>query len=375
MPSPISLYIHWPFCKSKCPYCDFNSHVRDRIDQQSMLQAYLKELHYFKQMFEGRTISTIFFGGGTPSLAAPEVIAGIISEVHQSYNTASDIEITMEANPTSIEAANFAALAEAGVNRISIGIQSLQPDNLKFLGREHSPDESLRAIEIASHHFKRYSLDFIYTLPNQKIDDWMAELEQAYALSNGHLSLYQLTIEKGTKFYQDFKQKKWALPDDDQSVDFYTITNRFLQDKGLLAYEVSNYAHPGNECRHNLNYWNYGDYIGIGAGAHGRYTLGGVKHATQMYCNPEQWLAKVQENGVALQQSQALTANQMLEEKTIMGMRLNQGISSHHHLSPDKINFLCGHGLLVVDGDRLKATDSGRLVLNSVLGYLLTDED
>lgn len=340
-----------------------------------MLSAYIKELHHFKQVLDGNVVKTIFFGGGTPSLASPQVIAGIIDEINKGYTIASDVEITMEANPTSIEAQNFAALADAGINRVSIGIQSFNQANLQFLGREHSVKESLEAIEIAKRYFKRYSLDLIYTLPQQQLDEWLLELEMAYNLANGHLSLYQLTIEKGTKFYQDFRQHKFSLPNDDLSVDFYTATNHFLLDKGMYAYEVSNYATPGQECQHNLTYWNYKDYVGIGAGAHGRYTFNNQKYATQMLHNPEQWLTSVQQNGSGLQQSYILTPMQTLEEQTMMGLRLSTGISQYHHINQDRISFLCAQGLLSIENNNLKATNTGRLVLNSVLGYLLAHED
>lgn len=372
---PLSIYIHWPFCKSKCPYCDFNSHVRDNVDQTAMLSAYIKELHYFRHIIKNRPIRSIFFGGGTPSLASPYVIASIIDEIAQHYNLSSDTEITMEANPTSIESANFAELAKGGVNRISIGIQSLNSENLKFLGREHSVDESLKAIEIAAKHFKRYSLDFIYALPSQSIDNWLEELQQAHSLTNGHMSLYQLTIEKGTQFYKDFSQKKWMLPDDELAATFYEATGNFLREYNMYAYEVSNYAASGQECKHNLTYWHYDDYIGIGAGAHGRYTLEGTKYATQMLHKPEEWLAEVQNKGAALQQHYALTDTQAMEEKVMMGLRLKQGISDYHHLNGGKIAFLQQHNLLEFHDEHLRATNSGRLVLNSVLRYLLSDEN
>lgn len=371
--SLISLYIHWPFCKSKCPYCDFNSHVRDSIDQESMITAYKTEIDYFNEILSTRTIDTIFFGGGTPSLAYPKVIYEIINHIHSNYKISEKIEITMEANPTSIEAEKFSILSKSGVNRISIGIQSLREKNLKFLGREHSEYEAIKAIEIANSNFKRVSLDFIYALPNQSLEEWQKELEEIYKLSMGHLSLYQLIIEKGTKFYKDFKEKKFHMPEDDLSEQMYNYTSEFLETKAMAAYEVSNYSLIGQECRHNLNYWNYGDYLGIGAGAHGRYTHLGKRHATQMISNPEDWLSSVKSNKSGLQKQSNLSTQEIIDETIIMGMRLACGIKKPEFINNEKISFLQSVGLITKDNEILKCTTRGRLVLNSIVEYLTNE--
>jgi len=372
--SSISLYIHWPFCKSKCPYCDFNSHVRDSINQETMLLAYKKEIDYFANILSGKTIDTIFFGGGTPSLADPKVIHEIINHIYKCYSTSEQIEITMEANPTSIEAEKFSILSKSGVNRISIGVQSLKEENLKFLGREHSSSEAIKAIEIASKNFHRVSLDFIYALPNQSLEEWAMELADIYTFSMGHLSLYQLIIEKGTRFYKDFKERKFYMPEDDLSEQMYTYTSEFLENKGMRAYEVSNYSLPGQECRHNLNYWNYGDYVGIGAGAHGRYTVNGARHATQMLSNPEDWISSVINNGAGLQKQNTLSEQEIRDEAIIMGMRLADGIKRPKFINNTKVEFLEKMHLIVKDSDILKCTKKGMLVLNSIVEYL-TDEN
>ncbi len=347
----------------------------DTADQDKMLQSYYKEIAYFAPMIAGRQVSTIFFGGGTPSLAYPRVIGNIIAYIAKQFNLASDVEITMEANPTSVEADNFKQLATLGINRVSLGIQSLRSDNLKFLGREHSVDEARQAIATAAKHFGKFSIDMIYTLPNQSLDDWLKELDEAQALASGHISLYQLTIEKGTRFYKDFLQQKFTMPEDDLAAQFYSQTTSALRGYGLPDYEVSNYAAPGNECRHNLNYWNYGDYIGIGAGAHGRYTHDGIKYATVMLHDPKSWLAAINEKGIALQESKPLTDYEAYTEKVIMGLRLSSGIDLDPRFNRARIDFLQDHNLIIVDNGKIITTDNGRLVLNSIIKYLLSDEN
>ncbi len=371
--SLISLYIHWPFCKSKCPYCDFNSHVRDSIDQESMIAAYKTEIDYFDKILSTKTIDTIFFGGGTPSLADPNVICEIINHISKRYRTSSKIEITMEANPTSIESEKFSMLSKSGVNRISIGVQSLREENLKFLGREHSSSEALEAIDIAHKNFEKVSLDFIYALPNQSMEEWQSELEEIYKLSTGHISLYQLIIEKGTRFYKDFKEKKFHMPQDDLSEMMYIYTSEFLESKQIRAYEVSNYSITGQECRHNLNYWNYGDYVGIGAGAHGRYNWLEKRYATQMISNPEDWLSSVKNKGSGLQKEYTLSSKEITDETIIMGLRLSDGIKKPKFINSEKISFLENVGLLVKDNDKLKCSTKGRLVLNSIVEYLTNE--
>jgi len=359
--------VHWPFCKSKCPYCDFNSHVRESIDQDSWLNAYIKELDYYKDILHGRKITSLFFGGGTPSLAEPRVIETIINKIAVSADT----EITMEANPTSIEAKRFAQYAKAGVNRVSIGVQSFRPEQLKFLGREHSGEEAMKAIELAQKYFPRYSFDLIYSLPEQSLADWQKELEFALRLASGHLSLYQLTIEKGTRFFSDHKRKLFSMPDDDRSAEAFTLTNAIMESHQMPGYEVSNYARAGQECQHNLNYWRYGDYIGIGPGAHGRYTNeAGAKLATIDHYSPEEWLNSIGTHGHGLKSEIALTAEEVHQETILMGIRLREGIDASLVKDKDKLAFLEGQGLVILEQGNVKATPQGRLLLNRLVAEL-----
>ena len=359
--------MHWPFCKSKCPYCDFNSHVRERVDQESWLDAYIKELDYYKDILQGNKITSLFFGGGTPSLAEPRVIEAIINKIAVS----SDTEITMEANPTSIEAQKFSQYAKAGVNRVSIGVQSFKPEQLKFLGREHSGAEAMRAIELAQKYFPRYSFDLIYSLPEQSLSEWQKELELALSLANGHLSLYQLTIEKGTRFFSDHKRKLFSMPDDDRSAEAFTLTNSIMEAHDMPPYEVSNYARSGQECQHNLNYWRYGDYLGVGPGAHGRYTnLDGAKLATIDHYSPEEWLNCVNAMGHGLKSEIVLTAEEVHQEAILMGLRLAEGISVLLIKDKDKLAFLEEQGFVLVEKERVKATTRGKLLLNRLVAEL-----
>jgi oxygen-independent coproporphyrinogen-3 oxidase len=272
--TPLGVYIHWPFCKSKCPYCDFNSHVRDGIDQARWRNALLTELEHAAREAPGRRVETMFFGGGTPSLMEPETVGAVIARAKALWDTAADVEITLEANPTSVEAGRFAALAQAGVNRVSLGVQALDAAALRFLGREHSADEAVEAIKTARRDFARYSFDLIYARPGQTPEDWAAELERALALAGEHLSLYQLTVERGTRFFTDHARGAFILPDEDQAAAMFELTQVRMAAAGLPAYEISNHARPGAACRHNLIYWRYQDYVGIGPGAHGRFAQG-----------------------------------------------------------------------------------------------------
>jgi putative oxygen-independent coproporphyrinogen III oxidase len=359
--------VHWPFCKSKCPYCDFNSHVRESIDQDSWLNAYIKELEYYKDILHGRKITSLFFGGGTPSLAEPRVIEAIINKIA----VAADTEITMEANPTSVEAERFAQYAKAGVNRVSIGVQSFRPEQLKFLGREHSGEEATKAIDLAQKYFPRYSFDLIYSLPEQSLADWQKELEFALSLTNGHLSLYQLTIEKGTRFFSDHKRKLFSMPDDDRSAEAFTLTNAIMEAHQMPGYEVSNYASFGQECQHNLNYWRYGDYLGIGPGAHGRYTnIAGAKLATIDHHSPEEWLNSIGTNGHGLKSEIVLTTEEVHQETILMGIRLREGIAASLVEDKDKLAFLEGQGLILLEQGNIKATAQGRLLLNRLVAEL-----
>ena len=292
-----AIYIHWPFCKSKCPYCDFNSHVRSHIDIDSFLECYLAEIDYFASYLDGKEIKSIFFGGGTPSLAPIRLIGSIISALGERFRFSNNIEISLEANPTSVEAKKFQDLKNVGINRVSLGIQSFCDKELKFLGREHSAMEGLESLSIARKHFDNYSFDLIYTLPEQKIDKWEKDLYRALNEVTKHISLYQLTIEKGTRFFSDYKEKKFTMKTDELSRKFYEVTREICKSRGLVPYEVSNYSIKGYESVHNMNYWQGKDYVGIGPGAHGRITIDGVRYESMMYHLPEKWLNTVKEKG------------------------------------------------------------------------------
>lgn len=376
----LAIYIHWPFCKSKCPYCDFNSHVSDSIDQQGWLEAYLKEINYFSELIEGKEISSIFFGGGTPTLMNPAIAEKIINKLGQIGTLANDVEITLEGNPTSAEANKFKEFKHAGINRVSIGIQSMNDDDLKFLGREHSVSEALKAVDAAADVFDNYSFDLIYCLPEQKLSDWEKDLQKAMKYVKHHLSLYQLTIEKGTAFYGDHKRKKFVMPDEELSTEFYEFTDSFLENEGFPAYEISNYARSGMQSRHNLTYWRYGDYLGIGPGAHSRITLNGQKTSQMMIHNPANWLKSVSEKQHGIQEQAALNADEIAEEVVMMGLRIKDGITCKDFKEITgfdiekrlkKIPLLCDEGLLELDKHSLRTTKSGALLLNSVIAKLL----
>ena len=380
--SPFALYIHWPFCKSKCPYCDFNSHVRASIDQEAWRRALLSELDHYAAETAGRTVSSVFFGGGTPSLMAPATAAALIERIAQRWTLAHDAEITLEANPTSVEAERFRDFRAAGINRASLGVQALDPAALAFLGRGHSVGEALAAVELAREHFPRFSFDLIYARPEQEAAAWDAELTRALALAGDHLSLYQLTIEPGTAFHTAHARGDFAVPDDDRAGALYELTQTRLAEAGLPAYEVSNHARPGGESRHNLVYWRYGDYVGIGPGAHGRLTLDGVKLATRQLRAPERWLAAVEQRGEGTEERSALTAAERLEEMLMMGLRLSEtvprarfrrecGAEPEAALDPARLARLVEGGFLVLDEAGLRATVEGRQRLNAVLGALL----
>jgi putative oxygen-independent coproporphyrinogen III oxidase len=381
-PAPFAVYIHWPFCKSKCPYCDFNSHVRASIDQDSWRRALLAELDHYAAETAGRTVSSVFFGGGTPSLMAPATAAALIDRIAARWSLASDVEITLEANPTSVEAGRFRDFRAAGVNRASLGVQALDPTALAFLGRGHSVDEALAAVELAREHFPRFSFDLIYARPGQEAAEWDAELARGLALAGDHLSLYQLTIEPGTAFHTAHARGDFALPDDDRAGALYELTQARLAEAGLPAYEISNHARPGGESRHNLVYWRYGDYVGIGPGAHGRLTLDGVKLATRQLRAPERWLAAVERRGEGTEERSALSETERLEEMLMMGLRLSETVPRARFrrecggepeavLDGARLARLVEGGFLVLDENGLRATEEGRQRLNAVLGALL----
>ena len=324
---PISVYIHWPFCLSLCPYCDFNSHIASTIDHDLWLNAYKQEINYFKEKLSGRQIQSIFFGGGTPSLMRPKTVESIIDLLSNIGLISSTTEITLEANPTSYETEKFKEFKSAGINRVSIGVQSLKPEALEVLGRKHSKDEAISAIKSASKIFDRYSFDLIYAIPNQTLEDWKNELSNALELANGHISLYQLTIEKGTPFYQIFKSGQMQLPSNDSSANMYEWTNEFLKEKHYHSYEISNYAQSGNECIHNLAYWNYDEYLGIGPGAHSRLHGNDCVKAVMMLHKPEKWLKNVSQTNHGIQTNASLSQNELIEEIVMMGTRLNKGMN------------------------------------------------
>ena len=322
MSDSLALYIHWPFCVSKCPYCDFNSHVRDTVDQQAWAAALLADLAHEARLTEGRKLGSIFFGGGTPSLMPPATAAALISAAEAHWSFANDIEITLEANPSSVEAASFAELSAAGVNRVSLGLQALDDEILGFLGRAHRVDESLTALETAQCHFERVSIDLIYARPNQTADQWQGELARAIGFGTTHMSLYQLTIEAGTRFATDVAKQEWQPLDDDLAADLYVMTQEMTASAGLPAYEISNHAAPGHESRHNLAYWRYQDYAGVGPGAHGR--RGGM--ATMRHKKPENFLSAVARNDHGLKSEDALDRETQAMEALLMGLRLGEGV-------------------------------------------------
>jgi len=368
--SPISIYIHWPFCKAKCPYCDFNSHVRESVSHDDWLAAYIKEINYFRDLLSDKEIVSIFFGGGTPSLASPKVMEGIINELSNIADFHEDIEITLEANPTSIEAQKFKEFASAGINRVSVGIQSLNDNDLKFLGREHSAHEALKALEIAKNIFKRHTFDLIYSLPNQSLEQWNKELDTALGYAGKHLSLYQLTIEKGTRFYKDHRDGKFVMPSEDLAADMYEFTTAHMEAKGLPYYEVSNYAVPAEESKHNMCYWKYGNYLGIGPGAHGRFEQAGVKYMSQMISSPEAWMKQVNQTGVGFQQKNKLDEASVDSEKLIMGLRLREGVDKSLIKNTVKFGDYVRHGLLVEYGGKVSVTKKGVLLLNNIIAEL-----
>lgn len=378
---PLAIYIHWPFCKSKCPYCDFNSHVRDGVDQQRWRDALLRELEHMAAQVPGRTVTSIFFGGGTPSLMPPATAGALIDRVGALFPVAENIEITLEANPTSVEATTFEDFKTAGVNRVSLGVQSLRDEELKFLGRGHSAKEALAAVDRARSVFDRYSFDLIYARPNQTLQDWEAELGEALRTIGGHMSLYQLTIEENTAFHHAYAKGGFALPDEEASEALYRLTESMLAVRGLIAYEVSNYAKPGEESRHNLSYWKGDDYIGIGPGAHGRITPS-HRIATQTIKSPERWLEAVERDGHAVEIWQDIERAQEAEERLMMGLRLREGIGYdafmaqngfdlRDYLDAEKCALYQRQGLLESKKDRLQTTLAGRLVLNRLTAELL----
>ncbi len=373
------IYVHWPFCTARCPYCDFNSHVRhDPVNQKEFARAYARELSHFARLTRGRTVQSIFFGGGTPSLMEAETVQTILEAIAGNWSMDPEVEISLEANPTSVEARRFRDYKSAGINRVSLGVQSLRDDALARLGRMHSVSEAKLAVGIAQSIFERTSFDLIYARPHQGPKEWEEELNEALGMAMGHLSLYQLTIEQGTSYFDLRAAGKLAMPDADLSADLYLMSQQMTAAAGMPAYEISNHARPGEESRHNLLYWRYGEYVGIGPGAHGRILQGDVRHAISNQKLPETWARQVMEKGSAIASDERLTWEEEGDEYLLMGLRLREGIS------PERFHQLCGRRLderqvnelknigfvQILSNGNLRVTDKGWPVLDAVVADL-----
>ena len=373
------VYVHWPFCAAKCPYCDFNSHVRHQpVDQPRFVSAFLTEMAEARRLSGPRTVTSVFMGGGTPSLMDPATVEAVLNGIAKFWHMPDGIEITMEANPSSVEATRFRGYRAAGVNRVSLGVQALNDRDLKFLGRLHNVEDALKAIGLARDIFPRMSFDLIYARPNQTVEEWERELNQAVSYAVDHLSLYQLTIEEGTPFYGLHKAGKLIVPDGEHSAVLYEATQAITEGFGMPAYEVSNHAAPGAESRHNLTYWRYGDYAGIGPGAHGRLTMGRDKIATATERKPEDWLQLVETHGHGMIDQEVLGYDEQADELLLMGLRLKEGIDlvrwqslSGREPDPDREQFLIEHGFIErIGNSRLRCTPSGMLILDAVVADL-----
>jgi len=379
----LALYIHWPFCLAKCPYCDFNSHVRDVIPQVRFRDALRRELAWEAERLGRRRLTSVFFGGGTPSLMAPETAGLLLADARGLFESDPGMEVTLEANPTSVEAGRLAAFRDAGINRVSLGVQSLREDALRFLGRQHSASQAVAALAMARQLFPRVSFDLIYARPGQDLADWRAELRSALDLVADHLSLYQLTVEPGTRFETLHRRGDLVLPDDDLGAALYEATAEEAGRFGLLAYEVSNYAVPGAESRHNLTYWRYGDYVGIGPGAHGRLRLGPLRLATTRHRAPEPWADRVERTGHGTREETTLSPADQAREMLLMGLRLTEGIDAamfadrtgvtlDDALDPAVLAMAINEGYLTRTPTHLTATNAGRLRLDALLGALVS---
>jgi len=375
-----ALYIHWPFCLAKCPYCDFNSHVRENVDVALWQDALLADMRFEAERAGGQSLGSIFFGGGTPSLMPPALVEALLAQAQASWGFDEGIEITLEANPSSVEAEKFADLARAGVNRTSLGLQALDEKALNFLGRLHNVQEGLNALETAQNVFDRVSFDLIYARPGQSVQDWQAELERALGFGTTHLSLYQLTIEEGTRFASMVRRGEFSPLDDDEAADLFALTRTATRTAGLPAYEISNHARPGQESRHNLAYWRYQDYIGVGPGAHGR--RGGM--ATVRHRKPENWLSAMERNGNGLSIETPLEPSSAALEALLMGLRLDEGLDlealgdrfalpTHKMVNEDNFAFCIGKGLLWQNGSRIGVSENGMGLLDALLPMILSD--
>ncbi|WP_153771679.1 radical SAM family heme chaperone HemW [Labrenzia sp. CE80] len=373
------IYVHWPFCAAKCPYCDFNSHVRHQpVDQDRFAAAFERELTHFADLTKGQTVQSVFLGGGTPSLMAPKTVERILDRISGLWSVDAAAEISMEANPSSVEAERFRGYRSAGVNRVSLGVQSLHDRDLKLLGRLHDVETAIRAIEAARETFPRLSFDLIYARPDQTPEAWKVELERAIALAADHLSLYQLTIEEGTPFFTLYNAGKLKVPDPELGAELYELTQSVTEANGLPAYEVSNHARAGAECRHNQVYWRYGDYVGVGPGAHGRLSVGVNKLATAIERHPETWLENVETHGHGMVENVGLTEEEQGDEYLLMGLRLVEGIDlaryealAHRKIDPRRLAALLEHGMVEELGNNhLRATRDGFSVLDAVVADL-----
>ncbi len=369
------IYVHWPYCAAKCPYCDFNSHVpRGAVDERRYAEAIIRELKHFAALTPGRRANTIFFGGGTPSLMRPETVRTVIEAVAALWPLAADAEITLEANPSSVEAARFAGYRAAGVNRVSLGVQSLRDGALRFLGRLHSADQARDAVAVAQTHFERVSIDLIYARPCQTVAAWREELREALGLGVRHLSAYQLTIEPGTAFHRLHQAGKLDTPPEDTATALFAATQDICAEAGLSAYEVSNHAAPREESLHNLIYWRYGDYAGVGPGAHGRIGLAdGARAATETLRDPARWLARVEGNGHGIAAQTKLAPLEQAEEMLLMGLRLAEGVSlgrlralAGHDVAPTALEDMRALGLIALGDERVRVTEEGWLLLNQI---------
>jgi putative oxygen-independent coproporphyrinogen III oxidase len=377
--SPLALYIHWPFCVSKCPYCDFNSHVREGVDQAEWRAALLADMAYEAALTAGRPLSSIFFGGGTPSLMPPSTVAALINAAQNHWSFADDIEITLEANPSSVEAARFADLSAAGVNRVSLGLQALDDEALKFLGRAHSVAESLSALAVAQLEFARVSIDLIYARPGQSEHSWQAELDRAIGFGTSHMSLYQLTIEDGTRFASDVRIGAFTPADNDYAAGLYDMTQEITTQAGIPAYEISNHAQTGQQSRHNLVYWRYQDYVGIGPGAHGRR----LNTATQRHKKPENYLSAMHRNQHGIKSEDTLDPATRATEALLMGLRLGEGVdladvASRTGIASDALidtkasAKIAALGMLRIEGEKLIITPKGMPLLDAILPQIVT---
>lgn len=373
------IYVHWPFCAAKCPYCDFNSHVHHGpFDEDAFVAAYTREIGHFAELAPGRLVRSVFFGGGTPSLMSPGAVGAVLEAIDRHWAVADDVEVTLEANPTSVEAGRFRGYKSAGVNRVSLGVQSLRAEPLAALGRMHTVEEAVAAVRLSQSIFERTSFDLIYARPDQTLEAWREELVEGLALAGDHLSLYQLTIEMGTRYFDLWQAGKLKVPDADHAADLYALTQDLTAGAGLPAYEISNHARPGEEARHNLLYWRYGEYAGIGAGAHGRLLIGGKRHALMTERLPFAWAKKATEVGHAVVTDEVLTWEEESDEYLVMGLRLREGIDPERfatlagrELSAQQIAHLKEIGFVeTLPNGNIRVTDRGWPVLDAVVADL-----